>query len=140
MPRDCFSFTILVSGQQQFISIFKAGGNFFDVFFDVEVNSNALHIASFQFPHPELLIFVTPVVVPNENGIHVQFGVRRTDGVPLQELFSIELHGHFIPEPSTLTLAALALLSLLAHGHQRRDDLTLSPDADYVGVTERRNR
>ncbi len=100
--------------------ILSVGDNFFDVFFDVEVNSNALHIASFQFPHPELLIFVTPVVVPNENGIHVQFGVRRTDGVPLQELFSIELHGHFIPEPSTFTLASLALLSLIAHRRRRR--------------------
>jgi len=111
--------------------ILGVGDNFFDVFFDVEVNSNALHIASFQFPQPELLIFVTPVVVPNENGIHVQFGVRRTDGVPLQELFStdgvplqelfsIELHGHFIPEPSSILLLLLGSLSLVAHGHRRR--------------------
>lgn len=92
----------------------------FDVFFDVEVNSNALHVASFQFPEQELLIFITPEIMSNDSGIHVQFGVRRTDGIPAQPLFSIALHGHFIPEPSTLVLTTLALLNLLAHGRRRR--------------------
>jgi hypothetical protein len=80
----------------------------FDVQFDVEVNSLAAHTAHFMLPDAELLIFVTPVVVANESGIHVQGTIQRTGGVPTQSLLSIEFQGHFVPEPSSLLLASLA--------------------------------
>ena len=42
-------------------------------------------------------------------------------GTPVGALgFDIVLGLAFVPEPSTLILAALALLGLLAHGHHRR--------------------
>ena len=35
-------------------------------------------------------------------------------------VIELDAIGEFVPEPSTLTLAALALITLLAHGHRRR--------------------
>jgi hypothetical protein len=87
-------------------------GSFFDVFFEVEVNSLAVHTARFMVPDIELLIFVTPVVVANESGIHVQGTILRTGGVPTQSLLSIEFQGHFVPEPGTCSLIFSGFVAL----------------------------
>lgn len=96
-------------------------GRFFDVFFDVEVNSSAAHQA--HFVAPENMAFTNPMIVPNQSasGFHLQFGLMRLNGTPPQELWTMQLTGHYIadviPEPAT---AMLGLLSLGALGLRRR--------------------
>ena len=48
------------------------------------------------------------------------FSVSQMADFPSQNLFGdMSLAGEFVPEPSTMTLTALALLGLLAYGHRR---------------------
>jgi hypothetical protein len=99
--------------------IIPNAGRYFDVLIDVEVHSNALHTARFALADDQPLMFVDPQVVPNESGVHVQGMILRTDGAPMQDLFSVEFHGHFVPEPISLALVGLSLLTLVSWRRKR---------------------
>lgn len=92
--------------------IIPDAGRYFDVLLDVEVHSNALHTVRFALSDDQPLMFVDPQVVLNENGVHVQGTLQRTDGIPMQDLFSIGFHGHYVPEPMSLALLAVGGLAL----------------------------
>lgn len=100
--------------------IIPNAGRFFDVTFEVPLNGTAEpgpdvfaqtgvpgarveHLVHFELPEDqaELLIFITPRIVTNAEGIHVLFDLERTSEVPPEPiLFTMEITGAVIPEPA----------------------------------------
>lgn len=114
--------------------IVSDAGRFFDLTFEVPINGNSivggsvaavtsedrrvLHTVRVDLPQEQrnLLIFVTPRIVRNVEGVHLIFDLERTSPTqPDPVLFTMALTGRIIPEPTTAILVMAGCIFAICH-------------------------